>query len=201
MPRESAQARDRRVAQRRAAILDAATREFAGSGFAAARVASIASRAGVAAGTIYNYFDDKGGILLALLQRLHRAERRKIDFGSRPPADLGEFLEAYFRQRIEVLWQQRRLLRAVLPHLLVDPRLRQRYRAEVLAPMLSQGIRMFEGFVAAGEVRQLDPEPVVRAVSSLVMGSVVLGLLEERAPDPEAPAQLAGLVLDGIGRR
>ncbi len=201
MPRETASVRATRLDRRRSEILDAATDAFADRGFARTRIAAIARGAGVADGTIYNYFADKNELLIALLERLHAAERRKIDFGSRPPADLGEFLEAYFRQRLDVLWQHRRLVRAVLPHLLIDRPMRERYRVEVLEPMLAQGVRMFDGLVASGQARRLSPERVVRAVSSLVLGSVLLALLEERRPDARLPEHLAGLVLDGISRR
>jgi AcrR family transcriptional regulator len=44
---------------RRAAIVQAALDEFCARGFAATRIDDVASRAGVAKGTIYLYFDDK----------------------------------------------------------------------------------------------------------------------------------------------
>ncbi len=52
----------------RNAILDAAEAEFGGRGFADAKMTQIAERAGVAAGTLYNYFDSKESILRALVE-------------------------------------------------------------------------------------------------------------------------------------
>lgn len=52
--------------QIRKAILDAATRTFAQKGYYNARTAEIATQAGVASGTIYNYFKSKDDILIGI---------------------------------------------------------------------------------------------------------------------------------------
>src|SRR5512147_1507361 len=54
---------------KRAKILDAATRVFAERGFFGAQVADIARRAGIAAGTIYLYFRSKDDVLLSVFDR------------------------------------------------------------------------------------------------------------------------------------
>ena len=53
----------------RAAILDAAERAFVELGFAGAKMTDVAERAGVAAGTLYNYFDSKETIFRALVEQ------------------------------------------------------------------------------------------------------------------------------------
>ena len=62
--------RAKRAAERRDAILAAALDGFAARGFAAARLDDVASRAGVAKGTIYLHFADKE----ALFEELIRVE-------------------------------------------------------------------------------------------------------------------------------
>jgi AcrR family transcriptional regulator len=52
-----------------AAILDAAERAFGELGFAGAKMTDVAERAGVAAGTLYNYFDSKETIFRALVEQ------------------------------------------------------------------------------------------------------------------------------------
>lgn len=52
---------------RRKQILRAAQAEFAVKGFYRTEVASIARRAGVSKGTIYNYFDDKESLLMSVI--------------------------------------------------------------------------------------------------------------------------------------
>lgn len=53
----------------REAILDAATRVFGRLGFHAAKMADIAAEAGVAAGTVYNYFKNKDEVFRSMLER------------------------------------------------------------------------------------------------------------------------------------
>jgi AcrR family transcriptional regulator len=69
MPRVS-KPRTLAPADRRAAILDAATEVFAAEGYAAARLDEVARRAGIAKGTIYLHFRDKQDLFEQLLQSL-----------------------------------------------------------------------------------------------------------------------------------
>lgn len=59
-------------ADKREAILKAATRIFARRGFFQAQVADIARAAGVAAGTVYLYFHSKDDLLVSLFERTMR---------------------------------------------------------------------------------------------------------------------------------
>ncbi len=77
------------VAARRTQILDAATRVFASKGFNRATIRDVAQAAGVADGTIYNYFANKTDLLFGLLDRLNDTERR--------PASLAQAAEASIR--------------------------------------------------------------------------------------------------------
>src|SRR5216684_3077942 len=58
-PKALASNRAERAAERRGAIIEAALDEFVARGFTATRIDDIASRAGVAKGTIYLHFKDK----------------------------------------------------------------------------------------------------------------------------------------------
>jgi TetR/AcrR family fatty acid metabolism transcriptional regulator len=57
---------DKKTIDKRAIILDAALKTFVKRGYPETKVAEIASEAGVAEGTIYNYFQSKEALLLAL---------------------------------------------------------------------------------------------------------------------------------------
>jgi TetR/AcrR family fatty acid metabolism transcriptional regulator len=60
------------VADKREAILKAATRVFARGGFFQSQVADVAREAGVAAGTVYLYFRSKDDLLVSLFERTMR---------------------------------------------------------------------------------------------------------------------------------
>src|ERR1043165_1428628 len=62
----------------REAILAAAERVFCKSGFYATRMTDIAREAGVAVGTLYNYFDSRDVILSDLLSLRHQEFHAKV---------------------------------------------------------------------------------------------------------------------------
>jgi TetR/AcrR family fatty acid metabolism transcriptional regulator len=77
-------------ADRRDAILRAAIDVFAGRGFFNAQVADVARAAGVAAGTVYLYFDSKDDLLVSIFERTMRdaiAEGRAAVAPVRDPVD------------------------------------------------------------------------------------------------------------------
>jgi AcrR family transcriptional regulator len=57
----------RRLAEREQSILDAATALAAEGGMAAVQVAAVATRAGIAAGTVYRYFPSKTDLIAELV--------------------------------------------------------------------------------------------------------------------------------------
>lgn len=67
------------AAERHAAILQAATRVFATSGYHGARVSEVAREAGIADGTIYLYFRSKQELLVALFERGFRGFLEDLD--------------------------------------------------------------------------------------------------------------------------
>jgi AcrR family transcriptional regulator len=81
---------ERRSATSRERILDAAVAEFAGRGFAGARVDAIAERAGINKGLLYAYVGNKEALWLAALERVFEAKRREErthNLLRRPPAE------------------------------------------------------------------------------------------------------------------
>jgi AcrR family transcriptional regulator len=61
--------RDRQKQERERRILKAAKRLFARKGYAGVAMEEVAARAGLAVGTLYNYFPSKLALLLAILRR------------------------------------------------------------------------------------------------------------------------------------
>jgi len=83
----------------REAILDAALRVFGGVGFQAAKMVDIAGEAGVATGTLYNYFSSKEEIFQSIVDK--GRERIKAEIGERlqhtdPIERLYEVIRAIF---------------------------------------------------------------------------------------------------------
>jgi AcrR family transcriptional regulator len=193
------------VAARRTQILDAATRVFASNGFNRATIHDVAQAAGVADGTIYNYFASKTDLLFGLLDRLNDTERRPASLAQATDASFGDsignYFRAYLRERVEALWSNADLFRAVLPELLANPALRARYHDEVIAPTMALGEGAFGALVGTGTVRDLDLPLSVRIVAGSVLGLMVLQLLGDEtlaARWREIPDAIADLLLPGL---
>jgi AcrR family transcriptional regulator len=76
-------------AERRRRILEAATKLFQSAGYDAARIEDIAEIAGISAGTFYNYFENKGDILLATVaMEVEEVLQYGQSIINAPPADV-----------------------------------------------------------------------------------------------------------------
>ncbi|MDX1687206.1 MAG: TetR/AcrR family transcriptional regulator [Candidatus Promineifilaceae bacterium] len=93
--------RAKQMEETRQRILDAGRDLFTGEGFHQVSVSEIADRASVTRATVYNHFDSKTGVLLALLEELERrAEIHRLVDALRHPDPvqaLREFLRDHCR--------------------------------------------------------------------------------------------------------
>src|SRR5215213_4887951 len=123
------------AALRRSQILDAATKVFAARGFHRTTIRDVAKAAGVADGTIYNYFANKTALLLGILNRMNETERRDEDLGQAADVDVRTFFLQYFQQRFAVLTQDGlQVFQVVLSEVLVNPELREIYVQQIVTP-------------------------------------------------------------------
>ena len=193
--------RDLVVRARREQIVEAATRVFAEKGFRRATTREVAREAGISEGTIYNYFEDKDDLLMAILHRLNETERRAKDFEEGTATDFRGFLEEYLRRRMSLIWENREVFRVVLSEMLVNAELRELYLRRVIEPTMRIAEENFRSRMEQGEVRRTDAPLAMRSVAGAVLGLLVLGLLgdEEVGSRPdEIPDVLAGLLAHGL---
>jgi TetR/AcrR family fatty acid metabolism transcriptional regulator len=194
--------RDLLVRARREQIVEAATRVFAQKGFRRATTREVAREAGISEGTIYNYFEDKDALLMAILERLNETERRAEDFEEGMATDFEGFLRDYLSRRMSLIWENREVFRVVLSEMLVNAELRELYLRRVVEPTMRIAEENFRSRMERGEVRHTDAPLATRSVAGAVLGVLVLGLLgdEEIGSRPdEVPDVLAGLLIRGLG--
>ena len=189
------------TAARRKQILDAATQVFAEKGFHRATVKDIARTAGVADGTVYNYFASKSDVLIGILNRLNETEQREKQMVLSEGQDFRSFFTAYLRQRIQLIWPNAQVFQALLPEILVNPELRDLYYQRVILPTIEIAERYFQEQIKQGRMQQMDVPLTTRALASSVFGLLVLQLLGDQEIAKrweELPEVLSALLLDGL---
>jgi AcrR family transcriptional regulator len=155
---------------RRAAILAAATGEFADKGLGGARVDEIARRAGVNKALLYHHFGAKDALFLAVLEHVYAGIREAeagVDLEALPPleamASLVDFTFDYFVAHPEflTLLNSENLHRG--RHLSRSLRLR-----ELHAPLVGRLKALLERGEAAGVFRGgVDPVALYVSIASL----------------------------------
>ncbi len=192
------------TAARRSQILDAATELFAEQGFNKTTVRKVAQRAGVADGTIYNYFKNKNDLLMGILHRLNESELRDLHFEEGREQPFDQFLPAYTEKRLREMAQYAPALRAIIPQLIIDEELREQMMSSMMGPTIDISNRYFSDLVAKGEIRDLDPMLVSTFILMVLSGFMLPTIFGDDAAEPEYTAlsqMLSDLILNGIRKR
>ncbi|MBE0635765.1 TetR/AcrR family transcriptional regulator [Candidatus Bipolaricaulota bacterium] len=184
-------------------ISQAAVRVFSREGFHRARMKTIAQEAGVAVGTIYNYFKDKDDLLLSVFEagiRIRMDFLEELGRTSLPIRDqIQHLLESHFAQ----IREQQELAELILfERFHRGSRLRDRVLAlqKLIIDQIAEFIR--KG-VAQGWVRPCHPQVVAQALYDLVQTMTACWVFS--TPDEEAdifasaPKELADLIWMGLG--
>ena len=141
------------VADKRDAILRAATQVFAQRGFFNAQVADVAKAAGVAAGTVYLYFRSKDDLLVSLFERTMKdaiAEGRAALAGTVDPR---ERLSRIARLHLERLGRDRDLAVVFQVELRQSTKFMERFSSSYLREYLGIIREAVEAGQAAGLFR------------------------------------------------
>jgi TetR/AcrR family fatty acid metabolism transcriptional regulator len=158
---------------KREAIMRAATKVFARSGYFNSKVADVAREAGVADGTVYLYFKSKEEILRSIFERntsdavrAGREELAKIE-------DPREKLRRIARHHLERLGADRDLAVVFQVELRGTTKFMEEFSAAGLAEYLGLIREVFEEGQAAGVFR--------RGLKAKLVAKVIFGALDEMA--------------------
>ena len=88
------------AAVKKNAILDAAIQTFATYGYQKATIKLIAKEAGMADGTIYNYFKNKEGILFGIIERLTQTETEELEAAHLNELPFSAFIQTFVADRM-----------------------------------------------------------------------------------------------------
>ncbi len=191
------------IAARRSQILDAATTVFAEKGFHPTTIKDIAKVAGIADGTIYNYFENKTALLLGILDRLNETERRDEDLSQATGADMGTFMRAYFKQRFTVHLHSLEVFQVVLSEIMVNKELREQYYRQIVEPTFTIAEKYYQALIDQHMVRPVDVALTMRAISSMFLGLIILRIMGDKPLQTQwddLPDLLTDVLLHGLSQ-
>ena len=190
------------IAARRNQILAAATKVFAEKGFHATTIKDIATEAGIAHGTIYNYFENKTALMLGIFDRLNESERREEDFSQFSEGDFRGFMKTYLRHRLTVLEVRNfEVFKVVFSEIMVNKELRELFHQKILEPTFAMAEVYFQQWVAQHKVQTSDVGLTMRAITGMVLGLILQRIMGDETLESkwdELPDVLVDLLLDGL---
>ncbi len=196
--------REQLVEARRNQILDAAAKIFAEKGFHRATTKEIAQAAGVSEGTIYNYFANKGDLVIGIITRLAKFNQLGGELAQAFQSDDRGFLTAIFSDRTGRIEQNIEMVRAVLPEILINPELRERFYQQFVLPIAKLVEQIMRTRVEAGYIRAVNVPLTVRVIQSMFVGLLILRVLGDKplqAGWNDMPDVVTALIFDGLNPR
>jgi len=193
--------RQQLIEARRNQILDAAARVFADRGYHRATTKHIAQQAGVSEGTIYNYFDSKGDLLIGIVKRLSSVDTMGTELAEALNEDARAALLAIARYRMAMIDRDFETVQAVLPEMLVNAGLRGQFYDQFARPTAVLLEQYMQSRVKLGAMRSVDAPLVVRSVQGMFIGLMLLRILGDDLLTKhwnDLAEVVVGVLLDGL---
>lgn len=204
MPAKPTLLRDKRKEATAQEILAAAEAELAEHGLAATAMSAIARRAGVAVGTLYNYYKDKDVLLATLLAERRRQFASFLDetVAAQRTAPFEAQLERVINAVFQIFETHRDFLRIMLanepPTLPSGRRSAEKTPAMLfidrLRPLVATGVQM-------GALSPVDADLYASALAALMRGVMIERIADRSRPFSEATPFVLRIFLDGARRR
>jgi AcrR family transcriptional regulator len=185
-----------RLDEQRLAILDAAVALLAEQGYAGCAVASVAARAGVAAGTVYRHFDGKTALTGEVFRTVVSREVAAVAAAVAAESGVAEQTAAFVETFAGRAMKSPRLAYALLAEP-VDPTvdaLRLQFRLsfrDIMAGVIADG-------VARGTLPPQNP-PLVAAALVGAIGEALVGPLASGTEEPDTLPTLIQFARRAVG--
>jgi TetR/AcrR family transcriptional regulator len=163
-----------KTANKRAKILQAAEKEFAGKGFAGARMDKIGKSAGLDKATLYYYFRTKQDIYNAVVMEVTQAFIDLSSKGFERDTDPGEELAAFLDILVDFL-NKHKSFALILRREFSEPGSKHRsviYKS--LAPLMNRVRDYVYQDIAKGDMRKVDPEHALYSIFEILFGYFTL---------------------------
>jgi AcrR family transcriptional regulator len=173
-------------------------------GFAQATTHDIAQGAGVAEGTIYNYFQSKRDLLVSLASSQVLSEAFLGLLEHVPEMDFSALLSSLVEHRLALGFDRGDTFIILFSEIYRDPELRAQFVEQVTQPALTLMETRLKSRIASGDLRPMDVTVVARAIVGTIIGFIFLYRLErekspiEGKPRNQLAAELTNLLLLGL---
>jgi AcrR family transcriptional regulator len=177
-------ARERRIARRRADILSAARTVFLRDGYHDAKLTGVATEAGCSVGTLYTYFTDRDDLLSAVLSEVEeemRAAGHTDATGGRglsAAAQISRTNRAYLAS-----YRRNRTIMALMEQVAQAEEDFSRQRLLRADGFIERNARALQRLADSGEIDVADPEMTALALSAAVSRMAYVVWVDSRYPD------------------
>ena len=154
---------------RRKQILDAALAVFSRKGYGEATIPDIAQEAGVAVGTMYNYYESKRDLLVSLVHNYVLTEPLKELFEQLAQEDERTSLRAIIENGLDWGSDDLRGFLFVFTEVLRDPELGEQFAGQFLASVLQSLEKYVAERVSSGDFRRVDHKVAARALCGMIL--------------------------------
>ena len=196
--------RNRRIERQRREIMDAAAQVFAQKGYAAATTRDIAEACDIGESTLYNYFEGKREIFLAIIQ--HQAQQLDAVFLEFSHLETRQQMADIFVKALDILLSQAHYTGALIGEAWFNDDILTRFLTRRLTQISGYLEEYIRSRIQSGQFRPMDPRLAARLVIAQFLGILLPALRgAETPPAGEDRRRLAesviSLWLDGVERR
>jgi AcrR family transcriptional regulator len=190
---------------RRQQILDAALPIFSSKGFATSTTSEIAEAAGVAEGTIYNYFPTKRELFIAVIKNLIVTMHLMELIEKLPKDGMPLVFQDILQDRLDFAENDDiSHIMGLISEIQRDPELKKLYAEQFFSPFFTRMETAYAEMTASGKIRKMNP-----AIATRIMGGMIIGFLLIRSvegdrsplnniPREEVVTEIMNFVFKGI---
>lgn len=186
-------------------ILDAALEVFSRKGFALATTAEIAREAGVAEGTIYNYFPSKRELFIAVIKNFVITVPLLELIDKLPQGDIAVTFGHIIQNRFKLIENENvSRMPSLMAEVIRDPEIKDLWTTQFLKPFLAKMEGICESLMTTGKFRRTEPSILVRGIGGMFLGFLILKIMEgdasplNRLPQEKVIAAMSELILHGV---
>jgi AcrR family transcriptional regulator len=194
------EARKERITKKREKqILDAALSVFSEKGYGVATIPDIATKAGLAVGSIYNYYPSKRELFIAVIKYFIINAPLLDLIDELPNGDIDVTFSQIMHNRLNLI-DDTDISR--MPFLMAEiqrePELKEMWAKEFLQPFFTKLVKVYRNLGETGRFTISNPEITTRIIGGMIVGFLMLRIMEgENSPLYKIPKEE---IIENIGR-